>query len=133
MTKLEKSIRSEMKFWGPRIRAGYYVLRGHTGDIPKGGTIKALYASYEDGVVTDIRLYLQGDAWQRRDYEGWEGTVDITKALEDYIRSYYSTWDDLIEGIAEIVLADMNGENDDADENDEWATYLAPADGYEKE
>ena len=58
MSKLQKSIRSNLSPYGPAIRAGHYGVQHYTvGDMPKRGYIKRVCCDYSDGVVTDIRIY----------------------------------------------------------------------------
>ena len=100
MNKLEKSIRRELKYYGAAIRSGHYGVIGHTANMPKKGFISCVCADVENGAVSDIRMYVYGDAKLKRDFYG--ETVDITIPVEEYILQMIS-WDDMVVSIMEIV------------------------------
>lgn len=104
MTKLNKSIRHEMRYYGPRIRAGHYgVARTSSGVgvIPDDfAFIRRVCCDVENGVVTDIRLYAVNDAMEERDYN--EESVNITEPVESYVANRIG-WDDMIDEIESIV------------------------------
>lgn len=85
MTKLEKSIRREMKYYGPRLRAWHYGVAGYTtGIVPSDfRTLSGIFCDVEGVEVTEIRLYCVGDAEERRDYHG--EIIDITELVERYL------------------------------------------------
>lgn len=110
MDKLEKSIRRNMKFYGPALRAGNYWLPGMAGTLPKNfrGYLKSAFCDYdpERGIVTDIRLYTVGDGIDIRDYRG--ESIDITEQITEWMRDRdYISWNGMIENIADIVRRDM--------------------------
>lgn len=104
MTKLNKSIRHEMRYYGPRIRAGHYGVVGTSsgvGVIPDDfAFIRRVCCDVENGVVTDIRLYAVNDAMEERDYN--EKSVNITEPVESYVANQIG-WDDMIDEIESIV------------------------------
>lgn len=108
MTKLEKSIRREIKPFGPRLRSGHYGVPRYTvGLVPNDfRTIKTVCCDVENGEVTDIRLYCVGDAMEAHDYHG--KSVNITEAVEKYLMESRD-WDDLIKSIEEIVRVSVQG------------------------
>lgn len=104
MTKLEKSVRHELSYIGPGLRAGSYGLVGHfVGVMPSRGLVRALYCDVdtEHGIVSDIRMYGSGDALVYRDYYG--ESVNITGALDHYFLDHYYTWDDFVREITEVA------------------------------
>ncbi|MBM6725078.1 hypothetical protein [Pseudoflavonifractor phocaeensis] len=104
MTKLERSIRHELSYIGPGLRAGSYGLVGHfVGVMPSRGLVNALYCDVdtEHGIVSNIRMYGSGDAMERRDYYG--ESVNITSALDHYFTNHDYEWNDFVQEIAEIV------------------------------
>lgn len=107
MTKLEKSIRHEMKIYGPELRSGkYYGVCGHTvGDVPLYGFISLVCARVKDGICTDVNIYTVGDAFTRADYYGEDNDlgmfVNITEEVENYILDNSCDWNDLISDIVE--------------------------------
>lgn len=103
MDKLEKSIRHELAYYGPSIRAGHYAATGST-EIAKYGFVKEMRCDVENGIVTGIRLYTVGDAYVPRDYH--EQSIDITDPLIDYLRDGDRSWDQLIWGIYRVIEGD---------------------------
>ena len=104
MKKLEKSIRHALTFYGPRLRAGgWYLPLGSVGDPPKAGYFRSAYADVEDGVVTGIAIYVQSEAIARRHYYNWDGTVDVSEAVEQYIKDSDFGWDALVSSISELI------------------------------
>lgn len=106
MTKLEKSIRHELSYIGPGLRAGSYGMAGrHSGILPRRGLAESLYCDVDagQGTVTGIRMYGPGDARERRDHDG--ESVDITEALEHFLTGNGEdyTWDDFVGEIAETA------------------------------
>lgn len=102
MTKLEKSIRHELAYYGPSLRAGHYEKLGTTGTLPKRGYLNQACADIEDGIVTDIRIYTVGDARERRDFYG--ESCDITSAFDgEYGYLSYWDWDVMIAEIIDLV------------------------------
>lgn len=104
MKKLEKSIRRELSWIGPGLRAGSYGLVGHfAGIMPSRGLVNALYCDVDaqNGVVTDIRMYGSGDAREARDYYG--ESVNITSALEKFFADPNCEWDDFVHEIEKVV------------------------------
>lgn len=105
MTKLEKSIRSSLKVYGPALRAGHYSAPGavhyyNGGEI--GDYIQRVCCDVEDGVVTDIRLYVVGEPMTCADYNG--DSCSITEAVCDYLAGNSDhAWDELIDAIAQLV------------------------------
>lgn len=99
MTKLEKSIRRELKHYGPYIRSGYY---------DSNGRINKVCCDVENGIVTDVRLYTYGQAMERRDY--YRESIDITWPLSNYGGSRIQTWDDAIREILTIVREEVSPE-----------------------
>lgn len=107
MTKLEKSIRRGLKYFGPKLRAGQYGVQGYTlGDLPRLGYISSVHCDVEDGAVTDIRLYCVGDAQERRDYYG--ESINITEPITSYLQTGPDgwDWDALIQKIVDAVASD---------------------------
>ena len=104
MTKLEKSIRHEMAHYGVALRSGKYWANGTSGTLPNGfrGFFETAHCDYDskNGIVSDIRIYVYGDAKEERDYYG--RATDISDPIEAYIRNE-APWDDMIAGIVEIV------------------------------
>ena len=102
MTKLNKSIRHCMKFYGPDLRNGHYGVAGYTtGVIPSDyKTLSRVCCDIEGGIVTDIRVYGYGDAYERRDYYG--ESTDITAPIEDYLKCNID-WDSMIYEIEKII------------------------------
>lgn len=102
MTNLNKSIRHCMKSYGPSLRNGHYGVAGYTtGVIPSDyKTISRVCCDVEVGIVTDIRIYGYGDAYERRDYYG--ESTDITAPVEDYLKCNID-WDGMIYGIEKII------------------------------
>lgn len=106
MTKLEKSIRREMKYYGPRLRAGHYGVTDYTlGMVPKDfGYICGVFCDVEDGEVTDIRLYCYGDAEERKDYYG--ESIDITEPVKRYLMGMSEwSWDAMIQEISDTITS----------------------------
>lgn len=105
MNKREKSIRHELKFYGPKIRAGHMKIPGETTGWmdEKDFYLASAHADVDvhAGIVTDIRLYRVGDAKAARDYYGQ--TLEFTDILYEYIRDPEATWDELIGGICDAV------------------------------
>lgn len=109
MTKLEKSIRHALAFYGPSIRAGRYWYPGESGTPPETwrGFVSSLKTDYDrkTGLVTDMRLYTVGDAMERRDY--YNQSVDITEPLLRYLSGDYSyaksPWDRMIADMVKTV------------------------------
>lgn len=105
MTKLEKSIRREMKYYGPRLRSGHYITPGFVGMVPVDfGTLCGVFCDVGDGEVTDIRLYCVGDAKERRDYYG--ETIDITEPVKRYLMGMSEwSWSTMIQEIADTITS----------------------------
>lgn len=105
MNKLERSIRHEMKWYGPRLRTGHYGALGNTvGVIPDDfGTIDGVFCDIDNGAVTDIRLYCVGDAKEPRDYHG--RSVEITSAVTDYLSEHHD-WNEMIHAMVDIITSD---------------------------
>ena len=105
MKKLEKSIRHAMTDYGAKLRAGgYWSLPGHGSGIVRQGhrTFRDAYCDVDDGIVTCIRMYGCGDAWDRRDHDG--ETCEITESIVGYLDGDLDySWDALIESIADTV------------------------------
>lgn len=102
MTRLNKSIRHSLKSYGPYLRNGHYGVAGYTtGVIPSDyKTISRVCCDVEGGIVTDIRIYGYGDAYERRDYYG--ESTDITAPVEDYLKCNID-WDSMIYEIEKII------------------------------
>lgn len=102
MTKLNQSIRHEMKYYGPALRSGHYGALGATvGEIPDDyKTIKSVHCDVKDGIVTDIRLYGVGDSQEARDYHG--ESIEITEPVESYLRREID-WNEMISAIESII------------------------------
>lgn len=106
MTKLEKSIRSAMKDYRNDIKSGKLVSLGSVGMMPVNYKhFRNAFASVQDGICEDIRIYGYQDAYERRDYESWEESIDITEAIDGAVREYPAecTWDEVIVDIMEII------------------------------
>lgn len=104
MTKLEKSIRKEMKYYRNDIRYGKIVSLGAVGEMPKYYKhLRDAYATINNGICEDINIYGFGDAYERKDYE--KATINITDAIDNAIRNYPNncTWDEVIDDIMYIV------------------------------
>lgn len=114
MKKLEKSVRSCMKPYGPDLRNGHIVVQGKIpGHILEDGVDRMLdhaYADVENGVVTDIRMYFEQEHRLARDYEG--NSLEITGEIEDWFGNH-ETWDDLIQRIVRTVEEYLRGDQDD--------------------
>ena len=105
MTKLEKSIRHELKFYGSDLRAGRWGVAGYSvGQVPHGFRfLEGAYCDIGDGEVTDIRLYAYGNAYAAKDVNG--DSIDITKPIEEYLRGETDrSWDKLIFDIQACIL-----------------------------
>lgn len=102
MSKLNKSIRHCLKGYGPSLRNGHYGVAGYTtGVIPSDyKTLSRVCCDVEGGIVTDIRSYGYGDAYERRDYYG--ESTDITAPVEDYLKCNID-WDSMIYEIEKII------------------------------
>ena len=102
MTKLNKSIRHCMKNYGPSLRNGHYGVAGYTtGAVPADyKTLFRVCCDVEGGIVTDIRIYVYGDAYECRDYYG--ESTDITVPVEDYLKCNID-WDSMIYEIEKII------------------------------
>ncbi len=104
MTKLEKSIRAEMKYYRNDIKSGKLVSLGAVGIMQKNYKhFRNAFATVEDGICKDIRIYGYQDAYEKRDF--WKTTIDITEAIDRAIEEYpiESTWDEVISDIMEII------------------------------
>lgn len=113
MKKLEKSIRREMKYYGPRLRAGHYGVAGYTtGIVPSDfRTLSGIFCDVDDGEVTGIRLYCVGDAEERRDYYG--ETIDITEPVERYLMGLSDwDWDAMIREIVDTINKELAASNE---------------------
>ena len=65
-------------------------------------TFRDAYCDVDDGIVTCIRMYGCGDAWDRRDHDG--ETCEITESIVGYLDGDLDySWDALIESIADTV------------------------------
>lgn len=72
-----------------------------TGVIPSDyKTISRVCCDVEGGIVTAIRIYGYGDAYERRDYYG--ETTNITDPIEDYLKCNID-WDSMIYEIEKII------------------------------
>ena len=114
MKKLEKSIRREMKYYGPRLRAGHYGVAGCiTGIVPSDfSTISGIFCDVEDGEVTDIRLYCVGDAEERRDYYG--ESIDITEPVKRYLMGMSEwSWSAMIREIVDTINEELAANNEE--------------------
>lgn len=102
MKILEKSIRREMKFFGPRLRNGHYGVVGYTlGRVPNDFTyIKKVCCNVENGECTDIRFYSFEDAMLACDHYG--ESIDITKAIHQYLMGSLD-WNQMIKFIEDII------------------------------
>lgn len=102
MTNLLKSIRREMKRYGPRLRSGHYGVAGYTtGVIPSDyQTIHSVHCDVESGVVTDIRLYPVGAAMEPCDY--YDKSINITHPVEEYLRGNLD-WAEMLSAIEAVV------------------------------
>lgn len=110
MTKLEKSIRRELKYFGPKLRAGHWGALGHTMGIvsPNFRYLYRAYCDFDGGEITGVRLYGVGDALTAKDYHG--DSIDITGPLESYLRGESGwSWGSLIAGIQDAVLLEWGG------------------------
>lgn len=106
MTKLEKSIRHEMSFYGPRLRAGgHYYVHGMTGDMPKVGYVSKVCMDISDGICKNITVYTVGDAMDPDHYYGRCSVV--TDAVCDFITGD-TDWDGMINSIVNTALEDTN-------------------------
>ena len=114
MKKLEKSIRRELKPYGPDLRNGHIHSHSSVGLMVHGVDrfLDSAFASVDadHGIVTDIRLYFDGEAIRRDDYYG--ETVCITDQVCDWI-SDKTTWDDLIGSIVRAVEEAAHDEDSD--------------------
>lgn len=104
MSKIEKSVRAEMRPYGPALRAGHYAVPGgrRCGDMPKIGYINSAHMDVEGGVCTDIRVYAVGEAMERRDYHG--ESANITDEIQDYLEGE-TDWNGMIRAIADVARA----------------------------
>lgn len=108
MTKLEKSVRHELKYYGTALRNGHYVTLGTTGRLKYNFQfLKDVYCDFEDGIVTGIRVYGYGDALAVCDYEG--SSYDITEPVENYL-SQETSWDQLISDICDYLIEQVEQE-----------------------
>lgn len=111
MTKLEKSIRRELKYFGPALRNGHYGLQRYTlGIMPKRGLISSVHCDVEEGEVTNIRIYCGGDALWYKDYYG--DSIEITNAFVTYLKAEDEgwDWDALIRNIADEIQDTLRDE-----------------------
>lgn len=107
MKKLEKSIRRELKDFGPSLRNGHVWVTGHSVGI-MGENDYFMQGAYADvdvseGIVTDIRIYAVGEGRLSRDFN--EETLNITEQIEGFLLEHNESfnWDDLICSIAEVA------------------------------
>lgn len=106
MNKLEKSIRHEMKYFGPAIRTGHWGVAGYTtGLVPSNyRTLHRVCCDVDPakGIVTDIRVYAYGDGMTPDDY--YHRSVDITEPVTDYLTQGGDfDWDMMISSICDIA------------------------------
>lgn len=111
MTKLEKSVRHCMSYYGPALRARKYIYRGFAGAIPDGcmGRIHYFSAKMEDGLCTDINGYVVGQAMNEEDY--YRKNIDITEPVGKLAAHYpeYS-WDEMISDICDTIREEIDYE-----------------------
>lgn len=102
MTKLNKSIRHCMDYYGSRLRSGHYGALRHTlGQVPPDFRyVNSVYCDVVNGVCTDIRLYCVGDAVMRSDWEG--ASINITDPLVSYLKGELN-WNEMIGEIEYII------------------------------
>lgn len=114
MKKLEKSVRHELKTYGPDLRNGHIYNNASAGLMTPGVDrfLDSAFASVDAdrGIVTDIRFYFDGEAIRRDDYYG--ETVCITDQVCDWI-SDKTTWDDLIDSVVRAVEAAAHDDGSD--------------------
>lgn len=109
MTRLERSVRHELNYYGAKIRAGghYYVCGYSTGDVPKEGYISRVCARFKDGICTDVTIYTVGSGYAPDDYycrSNHLGTyIDITGEIESYIMNRMYDWNELIDSIVDSI------------------------------
>ena len=107
MKKLEKSIRHELKDFGPSLRNGHVLVTGHSVGIVGENDyfMQGAYADVDvsEGIVTDIRIYAVGEGRLSRDFN--EETLNITEQIEGFLLEHNESfnWDDLICRIAEAA------------------------------
>ncbi len=103
MDKLEKSIRHQMKYYGARMRNNHFWVPGHSVGVMRDDDafLMGAYADVTNGIVTDIRFYENGDAYEERDWRG--RTLNITDPIYEYL-SDGKSWDEMIHSIYNIIM-----------------------------
>lgn len=106
MTKLNKSIRHYMDYYGPRLRTGHYGVVDYTlGQVPCDFRyVSSVFCDAEDGVCTDIRLNCVGDGIMRSDYQG--ESINITAPVKSYLTGEFS-WNEMIDEIEYIIRKEV--------------------------
>lgn len=108
MTKLEMSVRKALYPYHADLKARRYWVHGMGGMLPDGfiGYISTAVADVEDGLCSDITLYVVGDAQPRKHFSMESGTVNILEAVCKCIESSdKSRYDDLVADICEAIKA----------------------------
>lgn len=104
MTKLEKSVRHCMSYYGQALRARKYIYRGFAGAIPDNcrGVIHYFSAKIKDGICTNINGYVFGQAMYEEDY--YRKNIDITEPVGKLAAHHpeYS-WDEMINDICDVI------------------------------
>lgn len=109
MKKLEKTLRSQMNFYGNDLRHGYYKPIGWTGVINNKKGFQTLrdvnvYYNVKTGKVVDVQIIGYCEAYDLR-YTNDDDVVvfDMTAEVEDYLRDGDITWNMLINSMLEQI------------------------------
>lgn len=104
MNKLEKSVRSVLKYYGTDLRAGRYWPHGAVGLLPPKfrGYVAKVIIDVEDGIAINCMIYTVGDAIEAAHYRG--AGIDITAVTEEYLKDGDKSWDDYIKDVCDVIV-----------------------------
>lgn len=109
MKKLERSLRSQLNYYGPDLRHGYYKPIGWTGVITSRKGFKmlrwcSLFYDLKAGKVKDVLIVCYGEAYELRYiYDSNIKEIDVTPYVVEYLQDGEETWDMLVHMMLEEI------------------------------